>query len=391
MQDMLAAPATTFGTGHSLITDPAAAARAAVRGALGGRSPAEGDLVFVFPTIGYDPHAFLEAAQHEAGPAHVVGCSAFASAAPGQVVTDGCVATYVPAAGCSFGVASVERLGNDLFAAARTAAEQALERAGEAHPHSALLVLSDGLAGDQREIVRGTYAATGAMVPLVGGAAGDDLSLRQTYQFADGRVMTNGIVAVWINSPQPIGVGVAHGWRPVGRPLMVTRVEGNLVHEIDGRPAVDAYLAEVGHEMLDNEAFAAKVMNHPLGLVTESGRYEIRHIMDRTDDGGLVMFGYVGEGAVVRAMDSDCNRLLTAASDAASDALELLEDAPRGALVFSCAARAPTLGDRLAHEMSMVSDRLGGCPAGGFFTYGEFARVTGSTGFHNATVAVLAL
>ena len=47
--------------------------------------------------------------------------------------------------------------------------------------------------------------------------------------------------------------------------------------------------------------------------------------------------------------------------------------------------------NRLASEIATVSEGLGGCPAGGFFTFGEFARLTGTTGFHNATVAVLAL
>jgi len=52
----------------------------------------------------------------------------------------------------------------------------------DGRPHRALLLLTDGLAGDQQEIVRGAYGVVGATVPLVGGCAGDDLKMRATFQ-----------------------------------------------------------------------------------------------------------------------------------------------------------------------------------------------------------------
>jgi hypothetical protein len=42
-------------------------------------------------------------------------------------------------------------------------------------------------------------------------------------------------------------------------------------------------------------------------------------------------------------------------------------------------------------EATAITNAVGATPMAGLFTYGEFARVTGSTGFHNATVVVLAL
>lgn len=391
MSPKIVSPAVTVGTGHSMLEDADAAAREAVSAALAGRVPRDVDLVFVFPTIQYDPHAFLAAAREAAAPAAVVGCSSFGSFTTDTQAGRGCVAAFVPAGECSFGVAAVDEMGDDIFGSARAAAELALERAGGAHPHSALVVFSDGLAGDQREVLRGMYAVTGAMVPIIGGAAGESLALAHTNQFAPDGVMTNGVVAIGINSPHPIGVGVSHGWRPLGVPHIVTRAEGNVIFELDGRPATEVYFEERNEELLDYTGFAGKVMDHPLGLANSSGRYDVRHIMDRHPGDGLVMFGYVGEGAVVRVMESSGDRLVAAAKEAATQAIAELETPPRGALVFSCTARFAVLGDRISDEVRAVSDGLGGVPACGFFTYGEFARVSGSTGFHNATVAVLAL
>ena len=45
----------------------------------------------------------------------------------------------------------------------------------------------------------------------------------------------------------------------------------------------------------------------------------------------------------------------------------------------------------MAEEVELVSAALGGAPAGGFYTFGEFARVNGSTGIHNSSVAIIAL
>jgi hypothetical protein len=42
-------------------------------------------------------------------------------------------------------------------------------------------------------------------------------------------------------------------------------------------------------------------------------------------------------------------------------------------------------------EAVEIARGLHGTPVCGFFTFGEFARLSGSTGFHNASVAILSL
>lgn len=90
-------------------------------------------------------------------------------------------------------------------------------------------------------------------------------------------------------------------------------------------------------------------------------------------------------------MNSDADSLLEGARQAAHDAMANLDAAPRLALVFSCGSRMPLLGDRVEDEAQAISATLGGAPVCGFFTYGEFARVNGSTGVHNSSVAILVL
>jgi hypothetical protein len=387
-----------IGVGHSRASDPLAAAREAGVMALAGRTPDADDLMVLFPTVEYDPAVFFSAARKIVAPAHVVGCSSFTSFTNTTLVRRGTVAAFIPANGLSFGVAGVDGVGRDIYRAAREVTELALERAGGEDEYGALMVFSDGLAGDQREVVRGCYEVAGATVALVGGAAGENQQALITYQCADDEVMTNGLVAVWINADHPLGVAVDNGWHPIGDPMIVTRAKRNLVYELDGMPAVQAYLAQREEDPLDQNlygegqvSFSASTLDEPLGVANASGRFDVRHILRRTRDDALELFGHVNEQSVVQVMTGDRQDLLQAAEQAGAEAIEQLVEPPRGVLVFSCTGRVAALGPHLEDESAVISHAIGGRPLAGFFTYGEFARVTGSTGFHNATVVVLAL
>jgi len=108
------------------------------------------------------------------------------------------VAPGVPLVGCTTageigpdgpggGGLVVSALGGEGFRVATAVATAASHRLREAGAeaagclrevpdgeHSVLMLLSDGLSGDQQEVVRGAYSVAGASVPLVGGCAGDD-------------------------------------------------------------------------------------------------------------------------------------------------------------------------------------------------------------------------
>src|SRR5438045_1409189 len=81
-------------------------------------------------------------------------------------------------------------------------------------------------------------------VRLPGGAAGDDLAMKRTVVGMSGQVHSDAILVAVIFSKAPIGVGVCHGHEPVTRPLKVTRARGNVVHEIENRPAWDVWRDE---------------------------------------------------------------------------------------------------------------------------------------------------
>ena len=163
--------AVSCGVGHSRAADSAAAGREAVRSALGGHTATPGDLVILFTSVGYDVGALYAAAVAEAAPAGVFGCTSTGGFTHAEQVPHGCVAALLAADERSFGVCHVECDRDDIAGSARRAVAQARERAGDRYPHSVLLLLTDGLTPDQREIARGAYEVTTAVIPFVGGAA----------------------------------------------------------------------------------------------------------------------------------------------------------------------------------------------------------------------------
>ena len=264
-------------------------------------------------------------------------------------------------------------------------------------PHKVMLLLSDGLSGDQQEIVRGAHGVLGAAVPLVGGCAGDDLKMSRTFQFYDDRVLTDSVVAAGIASNAPLGVGVRHGWRRVGEPMLVTSSKGNRVYTLDDRPALDAYLKHLGvtepaHP--DQEGLARLALTHPLGLVRSNGEDQVRFIGGGDfAERSLSCIAEVPQGALVWIMEGDERSVLEATDAACSDSLTALGGRPAlGMIAFDCIARRAVLGEGgIQREIDRLATRAAGVPVAGFYTYGEIARTRGVRGFHNQTLVLLSI
>ncbi|MEY2431041.1 MAG: hypothetical protein QOC92_766, partial [Acidimicrobiaceae bacterium] len=223
-------------TGASQDPDPRRAGAQAATQALTGDDP---KLLIVFSSDAYDLKLLLAGVAGIAHDVPVIGCSTageIAAAGPG---TAGVVIMALGGQGFSVATASASA---DTQGLREAGAEVAASVARlDSRPYKVMLLLSDGLGGDQQEVVRGAHRVLGAEVPLVGGCAGDDLKMQHTFQFHGDSVLEHSIVGAAIGSDGPIGIGVEHGWRAVGEPMVVTASTGNRVLTLDDQPALTAY------------------------------------------------------------------------------------------------------------------------------------------------------
>jgi hypothetical protein len=200
--------ALAAGVGSSAAADASIAGREAAGQALAGLSGQSPALVIVYASVAYDLPQLLRAIRETTGEVPLVGATTAGHFHEGtSVPPGGGVEVLALTAGpYRFGVAAREGLaagdpvdlGRRLAIAARAAA------APNGHTHSAVMLLSDGMAGHQQHLLNGIYEVTGAAVPVVGGAAADDYAFRETFIFEGDRVLRDAAAAVWIASERPL-------------------------------------------------------------------------------------------------------------------------------------------------------------------------------------------
>ena len=380
-----------FAVGSAAGSNSAAGARAAEQAL----PHDDAKLVIVFASPAHDLSALLRSIRDRSGSVPLVGCTTAGEIATGRTGEAGVVVAALGGDGFAIRTAVATDASRDLRGAGARAA-RCLEP-DEDRPYRALMLLTDGLAGDQQEVVRGAYGVLGAGIPLVGGCAGDDMKMTKTFQLYQDRVLTDSVLGAGIASNAPLGIGVRHGWRAVGDPMLVTRSVGNRVYTLDDRPALDVYLEQLDvtePDHLDPEGLTRLALTHPLGEGRPAGEEQVRFIgggdlLDRS----LSCIAAVPQGALVRIMEGDAGSVLDATDAACHDSLAALGGCPPlGMLAFDCIARRGVLGEeRVKSEIDRLSARAAGAPVAGFYTYGEIARTRGMRGFHNQTLVVLSL
>ena len=381
-----------FGVGSSTCSDSQRAGAQAAEGALSG---ADAKLAVVFYSDRHDPKAVLAGINATTGGIPLIGATTGGEIANGWAGDAAVVVTAI--GGTEISATTAMACGVSTGHRAAGASVAACVERLDAAEHRVLLMLPDGLAGSQQEIIRGAYSVLGAQVPLVGGCAGDGMRMRQTTQLYHDEVLTDAVVAAALGSSMPFGIGVQHGWRQVGTPMIVAKSAGGRVYRLGQEPALDAYLrlldapAAAHH---DPAAFAAFAMVHPLGLVRQSCGQEMRFISDADfTERALVCFADVPQGCLAWVTEGDAETILDATVSACDAAVEGLGgNPPLGFLAFDCVSRRGVLGaEGISTEASQIARLAAGAPVAGFYTYGEIARVRGINGYHNQTLVVLAM
>lgn len=378
-------------TGSSTNLDAETAAREAVEQALGDHTDTK--LLIVLASVAYDIPAVAAAVKAAAPNVPMVGATSageLSSAGPADMSV---LITAIGGSGIKAAVRANETETPDRFVKAAEAAGAVNDI--ELFEHSALLMFQEGSGFGQSEAIRGAYSVTGAGIPLAG-ANSASLSFtgpEGNFQIFEGKALAGAVVCAAITSTGPIGIGVNSGYVAMGEPKMITKSDETFIYELDGRPAIEVYLEQLDAPLeaySDPVAFTMLGLSHPLSFRRRSGD-EAHGLMAGDFAIGSIFCPSMPEGSLVHVMQGDQNTILGANEKACGDAISgLVGMNPMGALVFNCAARKVILGARVEEEVSDISARIG-APIAGLYSFGELARVTGTTGLHNQTLVVMAL
>lgn len=307
---------------------------------------------------------------------------------PDGPLDEGCVAMALTSQ-VSAGLAVAEDASADLRTAGQACTADAIERLG-ADPDLVLLLI-DSTRGDIADTVAGAYEAAGPTTPLAGGASGG----AEKRHFHNGHATADSIVAVAVRSEGPTGVGNAQTCKTIGTPSILTRSNGQLVEEIDGRPAEEVYLEQLGFAgvAFDDEEFEVMAITHPIAQPELHGDLRLRHVVGRTERGAIVLGTGIPESAVIEFTELDFDELLASGAASVDAAIGALGGAdPKAALVFDCAGRRRALHEGIPEEVEAITSALGEPtpPVIGLYTHGEVARLKGAKGDRNHAVVTVA-
>jgi hypothetical protein len=390
---------TKIGTGASSNRDTTAALKEALGHALWKLDGKSASFGFLFLGPKHDTANAAALAQKQLGSAPLLTSTTAGELTELGWSHDGLVVMLVAsdsfefkanfASGLRAQVANVaERLCNGLADTKRAA-----QVGGRRHMTSVLL--TDGLAGTGEDLVQQMFELMHSVPRIVGGAAGDEAKFERTLVGLGSTVAPDSAVALHVFSRKPWGIGVDHGLRPTSTPMRVTRAIDNIVHEIDGAPAFDAYRAHAakrGMTLTQANASAYMIANE-IGIHFFERITRARAPLSTDAKGALTCAASIPEGSMISILDGEPDSMIQAARRAAESAKAGLEGAePAGVLLFDCVCRGMILKDAFRREIEAVRSVFGDVPVAGFLTYGEIARRPGHLdGWHNATAVVAAI
>ncbi len=229
---------------------------------------------------------------------------------------------------------------------------------------------------------------------LAGGMASNPTGPGSPSLLLNGEVQPQGAVGVLLRGPARMRTVVSQGCRPVGRPLIITKGQDNVILELGGRTPLE-YLRGLLEEVPTHEK---ELMQKGLliGIAISEYRDEFRRgdflirnligLDPRT--GALAVTDRIRRGQTVQFQVRD-------AATASEDLREMLVTAkadsfrPKGGLVFTCNGRGTRMFGTADHDAKAIQSVAGPLGLAGFFAAGEFGAVAGQNFIHGFTASTV--
>jgi len=252
------------------------------------------------------------------------------------------------------------------------------------------IVTPESLTTSADSILAGLRNQLGANFPILGGTAGDQLRVKKTFQFYKNEVLSDSAPFILFSGPISLSFGVESGWKPVGNKGKVTRVENNILYQIDDIPATDYYQHYLNIELSE------VVPEYPLAVYVENSEdYYLRNpVYFNVEDGSISFMGDVPLNATVQITHVERNGIIDATKESIAKALRTFHGSNVAlAICFSCAGRKLVLGTRTHEECQALEKSNSNLKVAGFYSYGEIAPLQPNTlsRFHNETFISLLL
>jgi len=377
------------------------AAGEATEQALEGAGTRKPDLVLMFASTAYPQKPLLEAVRNATGGAPLAGGTGCGLI--GQSVTD--------EGNFYLGVMALKSDEIRFDIAHATGLKERSEEAGAAMSSAfksklgddalAMITLADGLTWNFDRFKKGLDEGLGQpdRVPMFGGATGDNFNMKQTYQYHDDEILSDGAVCVLFSGAAKLAWSINHGCVTIGDERKITKADGNVICELDGKPALEVLKEYLDASEIEN--WTETIVNLCIGFkaseeMKEYDEYIIRFMPSKDDEtGSFSIPSEVSAGTSIWMTRRDKKKISDGVRRIADDIVgQLAGDRPKLVLHFDCGGRGKLVfRDQEKKDLLEELQRRVGAdiPWLGFYTLGEIGPVAETNHFHNYTLVLLAL
>ncbi|MEX6625505.1 FIST signal transduction protein [Tenacibaculum salmonis] len=254
-----------------------------------------------------------------------------------------------------------------------------------------LFILSEGSFINGSQLTKGMNTATQDNLLITGALCGDAARFEKTIASYNENPKSGEIIAVGLYGESlEVSSAIKGGWTPFGPERIVTKSKGNILYELDKKPALDLYKKYLGDK---SKELPAAALLYPLKVKSTNDKQSIvRTILNINEsDNSMILAGDILENSKVQLMMTNVDNIVNAAELAAINASESRRNKPELAILVSCIGRKLVLDQRVEEELEEVVATIGNkVTVCGLYSYGEIAPFNGENDcqLHNQTMTI---
>ena len=363
-----------------------------------GDSYADCDLIILHASIGHNFQELIQQAKEMAPKAKIVAASCCGVVGREGVSESMKDIALMAVKGKEFAVAHVDEIfGHNSY-------EKTLEIAHSLKQQSPdinmIYFLASGIDIADDLCIKAFESVFGPEVTIFGATSSDNMKGFISFQAVDDKVFEHGAYAVGFSDPTlTIDTQATHGFVAVGEPLVVTKSNGHIIEEFNGKPAWQEYTKRLGlpETATCGDSIPVGALGEKLSpeLAKEYGNNHILRVVTKHEGNNMYYATQCPIGTELWLTKRD-EELIFSEMDRMVKVMNERANGKTPVAVFhaDCLARGRFLFDRIIKEelVSKMQNPFyvdGNCPPWlGMYGFGEFARLGGKNEYHNYTTAL---
>lgn len=226
--------------------------------------------------------------------------------------------------------------------------------------NSTCFVLADFACNSISDLLKDLYARHGHQVHYYGAGVGTSIRKPDAVVFDNSGTHMGAALVAYLSGKTR--VGLTHGWKRMSGPIKVTEATGNIVHQLDGKPAMSVYRQIAGDRAassLTKNVALPEAKRYPVGIVRIGMEDVVRDpvVGDENAPDDLTVLSDIAQDSILHVLHYEAENLI-----ASSKVLGLVlgpMDQGETCLVFDCFSRGLLLEDKIGEELDQLSTALG--------------------------------